>query len=312
MVLINTADTIYVGSNKADAIYLGDALVWPTQQATVGHRYWRLYLEASNGNDIFSMAEVEFRTTAGVPLLFSGGTASASSTYDDLFDTYGPQFVTDSDVVTRWSSKSYSPQTWEYDYGVGKSLNIVEVSLQTRFDSGTSDHMPTVFTPQWSDDGINWTSMTQIIAGLWVDGQLRAFPVTPLPAITGHRYWRFTLDATTPDNVGYTLSEVEFRTEVGVPLTPSGGIPSAGDTYEGNLDSLVAGVSPHFTYGPDKACDGDLATIWSSNGPTQPQWWAYDYGTNAPDIVEMAITARAEGGHTRRRRRLRRDGQTMV
>ena len=102
---------------------------------------------------------------------------------------------------------------------------------------------------------------------------------------TGHRHWRFTLDATTPDNSGYTMAEVQFRTSIGVPLTPSGGTPSAADTYVG---------APG--YDPGAACDGDLNTIWSSNTPNQPQWWAYDYGAgNAPNIVEMAITARGQG-----------------
>ena len=103
-----------------------------------------------------------------------------------------------------------------------------------------------------------------------------------LAVITGHRYWRFTLDGTQPGYGGYTMAEVQFRTAAGVPLVPSGGTPSSFDQY--NSD-----------YGADKVCDGNPATMWSSSvGPPAGQWWGYTY-PEPQNIVEIAITARGDG-----------------
>ena len=147
-----------------------------------GHRYWRLNMTATAGA-AYSMAEVQFRTTVGTPLLFSGGTASASSFYDS---TTTADKATDNDVSTVWSSTTVlaklSPNTWMYDYGVGKALSVVEITVQAR--GGYPNQTPTVFTPQWSDDGVNWTSMGQINTAPWTDDfQIQTFPVrTPAQA----------------------------------------------------------------------------------------------------------------------------------
>jgi hypothetical protein len=117
-------------------------------------------------------------------------------------------------------------------------------------------------------------------------GSVKAWP--------GHRWWRITLDETQPGFDGYTLAEVQFRTEIGVSLIPTGGTPSAADTYPG-LTAGPPGVDPRGTYGPEKACDGDHLTMWSSNAPAAPvQWWAYTY-PEPQSIVEIAITARGDG-----------------
>ena len=149
-----------------------------------GHRYWRLYMtQLQTGNALYSIAEIQFRTTAGVSLLFSGGTASASTTYSNDVATFGPQLATDNNTSTEWSSQDNSPQWWTYDYGAGKSLNIVEIALQARNDSAYA-LMPTAFTPQWSDDGVNWTPMAQITTAPWTTpNQIKTFPVqTPSQA----------------------------------------------------------------------------------------------------------------------------------
>jgi F5/8 type C domain-containing protein len=111
-------------------------------------------------------------------------------------------------------------------------------------------------------------------------------------AVTGHLWWRFTLDKCQYD--GYTMAEVQFRTEAGVPLTPSGGTPSAADTYPGLIKG-PDGVNPLGTYGPEQVLDGSALTMWSSNAPAAPvQWWGYTYPT-PQNIVEIAITARGDG-----------------
>ena len=97
--------------------------------------------------------------------------------------------------------------------------------------------------------------------------------------MAGHRYWRITLDATTPPRGLYSISELQFREVAGVAQVPSGGTMTAADTYPG-LD-------------PNSLVDGNSGTYWASNaGGHQPQWLTYDYGAgNAKTIVEMAMIA---------------------
>jgi hypothetical protein len=141
--------------------------------AVTGHRYWRLNMTATTGS-AYAMAEVQFRTTAGTPLLFSGGTASASTIYGAGYEA---DKATDNNPTTMWISSlaKLASQTWTYDYGAGVTKAIVEIMIQARSDVPQG---PDTFTPQWSDDGTTWTSMTPITT-TWAAGQIQVFPVTP-------------------------------------------------------------------------------------------------------------------------------------
>ena len=138
-----------------------------------GHRYWRLNMTATAGNT-YALAEVQFRTTVGVPLLFSGGTAAAGTAYNASYDA---SKAADNDPATCWSGDGNDPTDWwEYDYGAGTAKAVVEIAVQARI--AYPNQTPTVFTPQWSDDGVNWTSMGQINTAPWTtDGQIQTFPV---------------------------------------------------------------------------------------------------------------------------------------
>ncbi len=140
-----------------------------------GHRYWRLNITATSGGSFIAVAEFQFRTAAGVPLLFSGGTASASS---EAFGTLAGM-ASDNDPATNWIANA-PPQSWTYDYGAGNTKSVVEISIQARSDSAATSQSPTIFTPQWSDDGAAWTSMAQITTAAWTTGgQIQTFAVTP-------------------------------------------------------------------------------------------------------------------------------------
>jgi len=118
-----------------------------------GHRYWRLYDLTAVNDYALSFAEIQFRTTAGVALLFSGGTASASASGS----SNAPSLATDGDINTFWSSTSEAPagQWWQYDYGTGNTMAIVEVVLTARND-GAADQGNGDFYIQYSDDASNW------------------------------------------------------------------------------------------------------------------------------------------------------------
>lgn len=82
----------------------------------------------------------------------------------------------------------------------------------------------------------------------------------------------------------YAFSEIEFRTAAGIARPFSGGTASASSNQPGNV--------------PANATDGNIATYFSAVNVVPPQWWMYDYGVgNAIDVVEIMMTARADGSY---------------
>jgi hypothetical protein len=139
------------------------------------HRYWRVFLNSCAYGNAYGLAEVEFRTTAGVALPFSGGTASASTVYSA--PTYSAVNAADGNASTFWASANEVTSFWAYDLGVGNSRDVVEIMLTTRPDSFWNQG-PTSFTPEWSDDGVSWTPMHTLTATWASAGQTQVFPVT--------------------------------------------------------------------------------------------------------------------------------------
>ncbi len=137
------------------------------------HRYWRIRLKASALN-AYSFCEIQFRTTAGVALPFSGGTASAAQTWS----TDVAANATDGNINTMYGSTDTSgDQWWAYDYGVGNALDIVQITITSRIDSNYQQ-TPTSFIPEWSDNGVSWTSGNPITATWSSLNQTQSFAVT--------------------------------------------------------------------------------------------------------------------------------------
>lgn len=142
------------------------------------HRYWRIRMIAGASN-AYAFSEIEFRTTAGVALPFSGGVASAAQTFNVSFDA---SKATDGNIATAYgSTDKTSPQWWMYDYGAGNALDIVEIKITARADSNFAQ-APTSFVPEWSDDGATWHAYLQINTVPWTlsTGQIQVLAVTPL------------------------------------------------------------------------------------------------------------------------------------
>ena len=143
-----------------------------------GHRYWRITLDAIASGNLYAMVDVQFRTTAGVALYPSGGTASA-------FDSYSanpPALACDGIITTYWACNTpvKQPQWWAYDYGAGNTPAIVEMAIRSR-GSGFGAQAPTKVTPCWSDDGVNWTWLKQVTLSVWADNQTQTFTVPTTP-----------------------------------------------------------------------------------------------------------------------------------
>jgi hypothetical protein len=135
----------------------------------IGHRFWRLAFISTPGG-AYSMAEVQFRTQAGVPLLFATPSdASAYNTWTGATSGNGePQHAADNNTGSYWSSQDAATpnQWWQYDYGLGAVVNVVEVTIRSRSD-GYYTQTPAAFALQYCDDDTSWTTAQTFYPGPW-------------------------------------------------------------------------------------------------------------------------------------------------
>lgn len=139
------------------------------------HRYWRLFFAGTAGA-AYAFAEVQFRTTPGTPLLFSGGTASAAET----FSGFPASNAADNNTTTLWSGNDAAlNQWWAYDYGAGNTRDIREVTITARNDANFSQ-APSLFQLQFSDDNSTWTNaQPSPFSATWASaGQTQTFTVS--------------------------------------------------------------------------------------------------------------------------------------
>lgn len=144
------------------------------------HRYWRLNIPAQFFTP--AMAEVQFRTGFGVPLLFPVDTTAvckAGNTYGSVPGTYDPSKLADNLISTLWSAGDATANWWSYDYGAasGGWRDITQVVITARNDSGYGQ-APAIFTLQWSDDNAAWTSVQTFTSAPWTSAaQVQTFSV---------------------------------------------------------------------------------------------------------------------------------------
>lgn len=157
---------------------------------TVGHRYWRLYIESGNSGNI-SANSIQFRETAGGPNAATGGTATASSTYSGYsiaaaFAGTGP-----------YASNGGAPQWVAYDFGPGNLVNITEVAWQSRTD-GYTEQTPNVVDLQYSDDGITYVQQGLSYGfgaqSAWAVGETKLFEVTYPPPLSTSKLGQYVVE----------------------------------------------------------------------------------------------------------------------
>ena len=235
------------------------------------HRYWQVLLL---GTQSYGVAEFQFRTTAGTPKLFSGGTASASVIYSAGYEAV---LATDNNISTFWATPSTTNPTWQYDYGAGNAIDVVEISIIPRQDIPAQG--PQAFIPQWSDDGVTWTSMQAVLAAPWTTSA-QIFPV--VPRIDGPQYWRISTSSSV-DGTYVAVAEFQFREVAGTPEYFIAGTPSASSATNG---------------GANEAADRNLGTAWTTTLAPPPQWWQWNYGAgNGISVAEIMVQARNGGSY---------------
>lgn len=129
------------------------AALFGAPPAVGAHRYWRVYINSVVLSQTPVINEIQFRTTAGTPLSFSGGTAAASSTTG----AFVAANATDGNNATYWESASVGGGSWwSYDYGSGTTVSVAEVYMVNSTTYGA-----TSFDLQYSDDNSTWTTVFQ-------------------------------------------------------------------------------------------------------------------------------------------------------
>lgn len=146
------------------------------------HRYWRLYVTASNGSTWHQAgAELQLRLTRGGADQCAGGTPITSG--DEGSYTAANLFDDDPATFQQWQGSAL-PKWVAYDFGAGNEQAIVELALFPH--SSYADRMPKDFELQWSDDGIDWTPHLVVSEETgWVAGAWRTFfhdPAVPTVA----------------------------------------------------------------------------------------------------------------------------------
>lgn len=86
---------------------------------------WRLYITATSGSSYANIAEFGMHESVGGANVCTGGTATASSSYDS---SSLPANAFDADSSTLWANLSAVPQWLQYEFGAAKT--IVEYTVQ--------------------------------------------------------------------------------------------------------------------------------------------------------------------------------------
>lgn len=139
-------------------------------------RYWRIFLTAVDGGTSPSLAELEFRLTAGGADQTGAGTAGPAGGW-----TTNPTNAFDDNSATVWATNVGTLDVRNafvmYDFGAGVTKAITEVGIQA--NGSTPNQSPKDFLIQRSMDGLGWeTSMTLTGITGWTAGQVRYFDAT--------------------------------------------------------------------------------------------------------------------------------------
>lgn len=135
-------------------------------------------------------------------------------------------------------------------------------------------------TPDAGDPGALLWSTTEAAPMYW-DGDVWAVIGVPgTPPITATK-WRINVSKNRDNGNQTGVTELEFRTDLGVPETPTGGNAYADGYYAGG-------------YEPDKAFDGNTATVWLSHVASMPHYIEYEFA--APrQVTQISILPRGGG-----------------
>lgn len=142
-------------------------------------RYFRLFIETTNGHTHGSISELIPRLVSGGANQATGGTPSQSST---PFPLEPASNAFDGDVSTPAAVgpvTATSNEWFQYDFGAGNEKLIQDVGISARTDA-FADSLPNDFRFLVSPDEIHWQVVKRVIdQSGWVLGSTRDFDLTP-------------------------------------------------------------------------------------------------------------------------------------
>jgi hypothetical protein len=115
------------------------------------HLYWRIYSTVEAGSENYiSLANIEFRSVAGISQQATGGAAISSGDYNS---NYSKDNAFDANFTTTWISSNILPNYIGYQFSSTVSCAAIEIT--NRYD-GYYYQAPSSFQLQYSDNGIDW------------------------------------------------------------------------------------------------------------------------------------------------------------
>jgi hypothetical protein len=170
----------------------GGGNVEPTEVGPSGYyaagsqprKIWQLNIlsnKSGNPNTSIMLAEIQFRTTPGVPQLVGPGVASASSVLGDGFASK----AFDNNAGTFWHTAGTSASTIQYNYD--DPITVQEVMIKLRDGGDSVGGSPEVFEVRCSDDGLVWETMWLVADAEWTtNAQTKVFTNPNIGAMTNY------------------------------------------------------------------------------------------------------------------------------
>lgn len=149
---------VYPGGGAVRVIW-GNGRTYPSNAGnTPTYRYYRIWMTANNGGDLFGIGELEMRATAGGPDLTTPATPCAASSWHP--NGHIPGFLVN-DTADAWLTSSGAAPAW-VTVDMGAVTRVEELAIR-----GVPDEiarMPRDFIVEGSNDNATW-DVIKLIAG---------------------------------------------------------------------------------------------------------------------------------------------------
>lgn len=146
------------------------------------HRYWRLHISGTNGEQAVAVTELAMAETAGGANVCTGGTASASSGSSASLAFDGVLTA-----ANTWYSESglfnYGRTAWlQYDFNANPR-DIVEIKITFATGLYYPGYAPKSFSLYYSDDGLNWARQRSWSEQVFSFGETKTYDATPISSV---------------------------------------------------------------------------------------------------------------------------------
>lgn len=140
------------------------------QSGASGHRYWRIWITAVDGNTQYSgFTEIEMRgSIGGANLLTVQTTGGAASSSSNINSSNAYWRATDLSNTSGWLAADDpipNPEWWKYDFGNAghtgsPTADVKQILIRGSYNVPTAS--PKDFQLQWSDDNSTWTTVLTV------------------------------------------------------------------------------------------------------------------------------------------------------